>query len=1405
MQAGSVAVPLRSEPSFSIVICTDGRAESLRDTLCSLSYLDYERFEVCVVHGPTQDGTRELLDEYTGKVKTAFNPERNLSISRNIGIARADGDVVAFIDDDSVPEPEWLRDLAASFAEPRVGGAGGFVYDHLGTGFQARFMSANRLGRTRSWEVPLTELSYPYTDNYPHVLGTNSTFRREALLEIGGFDEEYEYYLDETDVCARLVDGGWIIDTITGAYVHHKFLPSSTRTVERSYRILRTWYSIVKNKIYFSLKNRTKRFGVNEIIDDAHDFIEEQERDMNWLISEGLLSPDVRERFWREVDAAWLTGLRRGLMGERRLITQETLDWWAQPFLLFPRTVPSGGRRTFCFVSQEYTQGKMGGIGRYTHELAGSIATMGHHVHVIARADAEGHDCVDFEQGVWVHRYLDQPARRPQPANLRVPDHIWNRAVTVARVLDSINEKRPITAVCAPTWDVEGLAVLADGKYSLVTALVTSMAPFIASNPTLAKNRDFVRGTVMPMTEAEKYVMRESPRIIVPSQAIMDEMVEMYHISFAPEQILRIPYAEGDWSGLPYEAPEDLPPGCLRVVFVGRIEERKGVEVLLRAAKRVLARHPHVYLDLVGNDTIPGPGGRTFREIWENDRDADAVRDRVRFHGAVSDEQLRGFYRACDIFVAPSRFESFGLILVEAMMFSKPTVGCRAGGMVEVTEDGVTGFLADPDDQASLEACFDQLIQDSHLRARMGAAGRKRFETYFDANRVAERLVTAFVNLAEQESGKRRTAVISDTPLAIGASLDGTDVPRCVARSETTQASARKRVTIVTPMIAHNDAISAAVRDTYKMLASANDLDVSVLTLRNDFEDVPVEMVANLTSLLVHPAYLAADILVYHFGLYNELFDALIVGNGHARQIVEFHNITPLKFASNTQQVEEITQSFRQIVHFESVDEIWTPSDVNRETLATLDIKGGHIVTIPLVVESPAVTSLTGKATGRTELIFIGRAVKSKGLLDLVQALDRMRCQTSRPLRLRIAGSLEWSDKAYLDKVIEYVEDHGLRDVVELCGTVSDRERDSLYAEAHILAMPSYHEGFCKPVVEGLRAGCIPVGYASYNLPNITNGLGLLVPPGDIDALASAFARVAQGIAQAEEQPDAAVLPLDRGTLSLRTFDAERLSYVSQFTFDRLAAMTQSRVRALLAASTTPRVTKECDRGGQMKTQMQTALARVSPAPQDEHEVYQPPSSEDFTAVIFRNPEVLMEPQERLMLYALIVSLQPKNALEVGVCDGGSSKIMVRAMDDINRGRLYSIDPEPRVTPELLQSLGHRMTLKRGFSPQDVAELRAQAGTGFDFAFIDGDHGYDSVVRDIRGVLEYLSDSAYLLFHDSHYADVRMAIDACVAENPRQLQDCGLICRTSVWEADRSARWGGLRLLLFVRRGFQGI
>src|SRR5204863_515312 len=102
---------------------------------------------------------------------------------------------------------------------------------------------------------------------------------------------------------------------------------------------------------------------------------------------------------------------------------------------------------------------------------------------------------------------------------------------------------------------------------------------------------------------------------------------------------------------------------------------------------------------------------------------------------------------------------------------------------------------------------------------------------------------------------------------------------------------------------------------------------------------------------------------------------------------------------------------------------------------------------------------------------------------DLVQAIQRMRQRTNVPFRLRIAGNRELSDQVYLAQVESAIADARLSGIIEIVGTVDDAALECLYREAHVFVIPSYHEGFCKTAIEALRAGCVPVGYASYNLP----------------------------------------------------------------------------------------------------------------------------------------------------------------------------------------------------------------------------------------------------------------------------------------------------------------------------------
>ena len=188
----------------------------------------------------------------------------------------------------------------------------------------------------------------------------------------------------------------------------------------------------------------------------------------------------------------------------------------------------------------------------------------------------------------------------------------------------------------------------------------------------------------------------------------------------------------------------------------------------------------------------------------------------------------------------------------------------------------------------------------------------------------------------------------------------------------------------------------------------------------------------------------------------------------------------------------------------------------------------------------------------------------------------------------------------------------------------------------------------------------------------------------------------------------------------------------------------------------------------------------------------------DRVDTLLEAPAELLLP-ERLLLYALVRSFRPTRCLEIGSHFGGSTAIIGAALDDVGAGTLVCIDPNPLVPADLWETLAARATMIRGSSPNALLDARETAGGPFGFVFIDGDHTVDGVVRDVEGVLTVCEEGAYLVFHDSHYREVRKAIDDCIVRFSDRLVDCGMLSTTAtepIAAADgTTARWGGIRML----------
>lgn len=199
----------------------------------------------------------------------------------------------------------------------------------------------------------------------------------------------------------------------------------------------------------------------------------------------------------------------------------------------------------------------------------------------------------------------------------------------------------------------------------------------------------------------------------------------------------------------------DLPIADDIVFYLGRFDERKGIETLVRAVGNRLERSENRDLSLViGGGWTPGKPDERERKRIGGIVDELGISFRTTFTGRISADDLRQYYSAADVCVVPSHYEPFGLVAIESMACETPVVASDVGGLGYTVQHRETGLLVPPEDVDELARAIDELLENDDLRAALGKRGRERVVSQFSWESVATDLIRLYeTHLSNTVSG----------------------------------------------------------------------------------------------------------------------------------------------------------------------------------------------------------------------------------------------------------------------------------------------------------------------------------------------------------------------------------------------------------------------------------------------------------------------------------------------------------------------------------------------------------------------------------------------------------------------------------------------------------------------------
>lgn len=277
-------------PMISVVVCSYNGEATIAQSIEFIQRMDYPNFEVIVIDDGSTDSTARIAEQF--EVRLVSTPNRGLSNARNTGWEMANGEIVAYCDDDAYPDVHWLRYVAIGFRAESVGAVGGPNLPPQGDGLIADCVAAS----------PGSPMEVLISDTRAeHIPGCNMSIRRSLLEKLGGFDAQFRSAGDDVDMCWRILQSGHEIGFHAGAmnWHHRRNTVSSYLSQQKGYGraealLAQKWPEKYNVSGYIEWQGSIYGKGVTRSLSF-----------LNQRVYSGVLGSAPFQRLYKSTDSSW--------------------------------------------------------------------------------------------------------------------------------------------------------------------------------------------------------------------------------------------------------------------------------------------------------------------------------------------------------------------------------------------------------------------------------------------------------------------------------------------------------------------------------------------------------------------------------------------------------------------------------------------------------------------------------------------------------------------------------------------------------------------------------------------------------------------------------------------------------------------------------------------------------------------------------------------------------------------------------------------------------------------------------------------------------------------------------------------------------------------------------------------